>query len=167
MDDLRAAVDRAVAPAATTRLVTIDADDLVAADGWADHVALVAKAIMVDGTAVVDPLRLPLIEGIADTVVARDDLTVAADKRLREIWRVLCPAGIIVVVVPLPSSRSFNSLITQYFRRQRAADALAAAMFDVDTIAVVRAAMVVRAVKSDGLAPQRRRSVAAMRPASA
>ncbi len=165
MDDLRDAVDQMLPPTGATRLVTIDAGDLVAAGGEAVRLALATRRT--PGTALVDPLRLPLVGGIVDIIVARDDFAGADGRRLRELWRILGPAGVVVLIIPLPPRWSLKGLMTRYYRRGRVKGMLAAAMFDVERLAVLRAAIVVRAVKSDGLAPQPRGSGSPVRRATA
>ena len=164
----RAAVARAVMPTATTRLVTLDAADLVATDAVAAHLAFATPSQPAPlGTARVDPLRLPLIEAVADAIIAREALGADVPARLREFWRVLAPAGVLVLVVALPSTWSLRSMIVRRHHRGNVARVLAAAMFDLDTQAVVPGALVARAIKSDGLAPQQRRTATVIRRATA
>lgn len=171
MDDLRAAIDRAIAPTPATRLVAIDAAGLVASTALAVYVALVGPTaptgIDASRVAVADPLRLPLIEGVADVVLVRYAATADPVARLREIWRILAPAGRLVLVVPLPPPHHLKRLIFHDIIRRRGAGWLAAAMFTGGDWQTTTGGFVVVAGKSDGLAPPARitRSVQRRAPA--
>ncbi len=152
MDDLRAVVADFLALTPTTRLIAIDADDLVDAAPLAMFAAVGGSG---PRRVAADPLRLPFVAGLADRVLVRISASDEPAGRLREIWRVLAPAGGLVVVVPLPASRSLRSLVARRIVRRRVLRRLASAMFAVDGWQVGRGALVVRAGKRDGLAPAR------------
>lgn len=154
MDDLRAAVATALGLTPASRLIAIDAAALVDAAGLA-----VYAAVGSDGSprsVVADPLRLPFVAALADVVVVRDAFDDDPTTRLREIWRVLAPAGALVVVVPDPTRRSIKALIRRPFIRRRVGRQLAAAMFEITAWQAAAGGNIVRAVKRDGLSPQRR-----------
>ena len=155
MDDLRAAVDRALALTPGKRLIAIDASGLVDAADRAVYAAFGGAGVPSAGDrrAVADPLRLPLIEGVADIVVTRllpgDD----AVRRLREVWRILAPAGVVVLIVPLPPPHRIKRLIILNFVRRRIMRWLDASMFTAGEWQTTTAGFVVRAAKCDGLVP--------------
>ena len=105
---------------------------------------------------VTDPLRLPLIAGLADIVAARSTPSEAPDGRLRELWRVLAPAGILILIVPLPPPHSIKRLILQRRTRRRMTRWLDAAMFARGDWQATAGGFVVRTTKRDGLAPPAR-----------
>ena len=54
----------------------------------------------VPGSAAADPLRLPFVEAVFDRMLVTTALPVAdARAELRELWRVLAPAGLALLVV--------------------------------------------------------------------
>lgn len=165
MDDLRAAVATALALTPASRLVAIDAAGFVDAGALAVYAAV--GSFGAPRAVVADPLRLPIVAALADRVLVKYDATGEPDGRLREIWRILAPAGVLVLIVPLPTSHSLNSLIRRTFIHRRVARALAAAMFEVVSRQTVAGNLVVRAAKRDGLAPQRRATVAVQVPVRA
>ena len=167
MDDLRAVVATALALTSTSRLVAIDAGDLVEADTLAVYAAVATGPTSATRAVVADPLRLPFVAALADLVVARIDAASEPVARLREVWRLLAPAGALVLIVAGPSSHSLNSLILRQIIRRRVTRQLAGAMFEVAAWQVAGSAAVVRAVKRDGLAPQRRSVAAVQAPVTA
>lgn len=167
MDDLRAAVATALALVPASRLIVIDVPELVDAAALPVYAEVGAVAGETPRAVVADPLRLPFVAAIADLVLVKTDLVSEPQARLREVWRILAPAGALVLIVPLPTSLSLKSLIRRAFIHRRVARALAAAMFEVVSLKTVAGHLVVRAGKRDGLAPPRRSTVAVQAPATA
>lgn len=163
MDDLRAAVDRALALTPATRLIAIDAGDLVDATALEIYAAFGGPAAAAR-RAVADPLRLPLVEGLADLVLARIAAIGEPQRRLREIWRILAPAGAVILVVAMPRRYSFRRLFSHAFFRHRLARWLAATMFAAVSAQATEHALLVRLVKRDGLAPPAQVTVTVQRP---
>ncbi len=157
--DLRIAVARALALTPATRLLAVAADDLVDAETLAVFVALGPTAAG-PRSVVADPHRLPLVEGLADRALVRLAALGDPPTALREIWRVLAPAGWLVLVVPLPPRRSLRRPVVQRLRRRRTARLLATCMFEATSVEVTPTALVVRAEKRDGfgVAPVRRQA---------
>ena len=160
MDDLRAAVARALALTPATRLIAVDAVGLVDASDLAVYAGFErhGDASPAPGlrTVVADPLRLPLVEGMADFALIQFPARSSPVAQLREVWRVLAPAGIVVLIVPLPRPYSLKRLITGHIARRRIAGFLELAMFAPGEWRATTGAFVVRAAKRDGLAPPTR-----------
>ncbi len=150
--DLRIAVARALALSPATRVIAIAAGDLVDAGALAVFAAI-GPAAGGARSIVADPSRLPFVEGLADRVVVRLDALSDTRTVLRELWRVLAPAGWLVVIVPLPSRRSLHRPVVRRLRRRRVARLLAAAMFEGVAVEATQTTLVIRAEKRDGLAP--------------
>ena len=156
-DDIVTAVRAALPLQPTTRLLAMGGAEVlgaadIAAVAYAAFVGDVAWPDAVPSVAVVaDPLRLPFVEGVFDAALA---MTPVDAGRLRELWRVLAPAGVLVAVVP---RRSLIPRSTGIEGAQRSGRALAAlldaAMFEPDDWVRVAGVHVVRACKRDGLAP--------------
>ena len=158
MDDLRAAVASVLALTREVRLVAIDAAGLVDGGELAVYAAVAGAASDAPRSVVADPLRLPFVAAIADAVVARIGPDGEPQARLREMWRILAPAGVLVLVVPLPPGMSVGRLIARRMMRRRIAVWLAAALFEADRWQTVAGTIVVRAGKRDGLAPRQRQT---------
>lgn len=100
---VRAAVRPVLLTGASTRLLAIGAGPLL--DGFdratVERIAVVG-AVTAPGTVVADPAKLPFVEAMFDTVLVAHALETADSPRklLRELWRVLAPAGEAVLVVP-------------------------------------------------------------------
>ena len=157
MDDLRRAVARVLALTPAVRLVAIEAGDVVASDGLAVYAAVGGAG---PRRIAADPLRLPFVAALADRALVKIWHDDEPPGRLREIWRILAPAGVLVVVSPLPTSDSLNSLIRQRLIRRRVARRLVAAMFEPASVETVPGWLIIGATKRDGLAPQRGRAAA-------
>ncbi len=155
--EIRVAVRRVLALLPTTRLLACGAAGaLDAAD-----IAAVAYAAHVGGTVwpeggpsvavAADPLRLPFVEGMFDAALAMVALDPAA---LRELWRVLAPAGVLVAVVPrraiIPRDTGIDGTPHSRASLTRLLDG---AMFEAGDWVKVAGVHVVRATKRDGLAP--------------
>jgi SAM-dependent methyltransferase len=81
------------------------------------------------GGAVADPLRLPFVESMFDRALVCSPLpATSARGEMREIWRILAPAGLALLVVPARRPWHFNS---PGWRRARLAPLLHDAMFEV------------------------------------
>lgn len=167
MDDLRAAIDRALALTPATRLIAIDAAGLVAAGERAVFAACTRDATRDARGVVADPFRLPFTEAVADRVVARFDRRPEPKARLREIWRILAPAGTAVIVVRLPAIHHRSALILNCLTRRRWQRWLIEAMFDPGGWDRVGGALIVSATKRDGLSPPPLIAAAALHPARA
>lgn len=113
--------DDGVAPAATTptglerllaggrhiRLVVIGTPPgglAIPSLAGCERVARVARPeapVRAPGEIVADPLRLPFIEALFDRAIAATPLPeAAAAAELRELWRILAPAGLALLVIP-------------------------------------------------------------------
>lgn len=165
MDDVRGVVAGGLALTSLSRLIAIDAEGLVDDAAVAVHVATGRGGVL--RGVVADPLRLPFVAAVADVVVVRNDLHDEPQARLREIWRVLAPAGVVVLVVPLPVSHGIGRLIARRIVGRRVARQLAAAMFEPEASQVAEGSLIVRAGKRDGLASPRRATVAVHATAAA
>jgi SAM-dependent methyltransferase len=153
MDDLRAAVATALAPTPAPRLIAIDAEGLVDGAAFAVYAAVGPRGTAAPRAVVADPLRLPFVAAIADAVVVRTGTGSEPPARWREIWRVLAPAGTLVVVVPIASRLRLQRFVLRQLARRRLRRTLGAAMFEVVTWQTVAGGIVIRAAKRDGLAP--------------
>lgn len=102
-----------------------------------------------------DPARLPFVEAMFDVALVALDLA-QPQAFLRELWRVLAPAGVLIIAVPgwLAAIRDPRSaLSSRHHSRASLARLLDAAMFEVAAERRTGGWHVVRAVKRDGLAP--------------
>jgi SAM-dependent methyltransferase len=139
--EIRAAVRSMLPLNPTTRLLALGGTGVldVAAVAGIAHAALVADAPWPEGTASIairaDPLRLPFAAGLFDAALAMLPLDAAG---LRELWRVLAPAGILIAVVPRRSLIPHRAGLGGEPRT---------------TWTRVAGVHVVRAAKRDGLAP--------------
>lgn len=149
---------RAVLPLLpTTRLLALGAEGVLdAADTVAvAHAALIGASAWPEAApsvaAAADPLRLPFVEGVFDAALAMTPLDAP---RLRELWRVLSPAGVLVAVVPrralIPRDTGLDGAHHSHASLTRL---LEAAMFEAGDWTRVARVHVVRATKRDGLAP--------------
>ncbi|WP_219775599.1 hypothetical protein [Polymorphobacter sp. PAMC 29334] len=118
------------------------------------YAALVGDAAWPAGLSITvdaDPLRLPFVEGVFDAALA---MTPLEPPGLRELWRVLGPAGVLVAVVPrralIPRETGFGGA---HHSRSSLTKLLDAAMFEPGEWTKVAGVHVVRATKRDGLAP--------------
>jgi SAM-dependent methyltransferase len=140
----------------TTRLLALGGSAVLdAAD-----VAMVAYAALVGEAAwpgtglsiavAADPRRLPFVEGVFDAALAMTSLDAPG---LRELWRVLGPAGVLVAVVPrralIPRETGIDGA---HHSRASLTKLLDAAMFEAGDWTKVAGVHVVRATKRDGLA---------------
>ncbi len=151
--DLDAAVSAALALTPATRLVAVGAHDLIATDDLAVFAAFMPAAAPGPRVLVADPARLPLVEAIADrALVQLGGLATPPAVVLRELWRVLAPAGWLVVVDPLPPfHRLGHALVTRLHRRRITEIVTTGHLFEVRAVTVTRTALVIRADKCDGL----------------
>ena len=121
-----------------------------------------------DGGAVADPTRLPFVEALFDRALVTTPLpALTARAELREIWRVLSPAGLALFIV---KARRPWQLGAPGWRRGALEPQLADAMFEV--LAWTIAALPDRhhqilVGKRDGLQPTMIGRVDAMVPAAA
>jgi SAM-dependent methyltransferase len=155
--EIRAAVRAALPLQPTMRLLASgSATVLDAADvARVAHVAMVGDTAWPDGAASVvvaaDPRRLPFVAGMFDAALAMTPLDAPG---LRELWRVLAPAGVLIAVVPRRSLLPRNTGLDGAQHSQRSLTRLLdAAMFEPDRWTRVAGVHVVRATKRDGLAP--------------
>jgi len=102
---------------------------------------------------IADPVRLPLVEAVADRALV--GLGVLDDPAaLRELWRVLAPAGSLVVAAPLPRHGALgSSLLTRLLRHRVTRRLTVHRLFEPVEVAATRTALVIRADKRDGLSP--------------
>lgn len=116
---------------------------------------------------VAQPNRLPFVEALFDEAIVTSwaagasavDTDIAIV--LREIWRVLAPAGSLILAVP---SRRTWPLARAGSSRGELTRALDAAMFEPRDWVKADGCHVVRAAKRDGLAPVGRVAAAIARP---
>lgn len=149
---------RAVLPLMpTTRLLARGAEGVLAAADTATvaHAAMIGAAAWPGGAPSVavaaDPLRLPFIAGLFDAALAMTPLDAGS---LRELWRVLSPAGVLVAVVPRRSLIPRDTgLDGAHHSRASLTRLLEAAMFEAGAWTRIAGVHVVRATKRDGLAP--------------
>ncbi len=141
----------------TTRLLAMGAEGVLDAIDTAAvaHAALIGSSAWPEGTSSVavaaDPLRLPFAEGVFDAALA---ITPLDASRLRELWRILSPAGVLVAVVPrrslIPRDTGLDGAHHSHASLTRL---LEAAMFEASDWTRVAGVHVVRVTKRDGLAP--------------
>ena len=155
--EIRAAVRSMLPLNPTTRLLALGGTGVldVAAVAGIAHAALVADAPWPEGTVSIairaDLLRLPFAAGLFDAALAMLPLGAAG---LRELWRVLAPAGILIAVVPRRSLIPHRAGLGGEPRTSRGLTRLLIdAMFEPDAWTRVAGVHVVRAAKRDGLAP--------------
>lgn len=119
---------------------------------------------------VAQPDRLPFVEALFDQAVVAnwtaDTSSTGTDlaTMLRELWRVLAPAGTLIVAVP---SRRAWPLARAGSSRGELTRALDTAMFEPLDWVKADGCHVVRAAKRDGVAPVGRVTAATTRPALA
>ena len=150
----------------TTRLLALGGSAVLepADVAMVAYAALVGDAAWPDAgpsiTVAADPLRLPFVEGVFDAALAMTPLDAPG---LRELWRVLGPAGVLVVVVPrrllIPRETGLGGA---HHPRASLTKLLDAAMFEPGEWTKVAGVHVVRATKRDGFAPIGVRGAAAL-----
>lgn len=140
----------------TTRLLALGGSTVLEAD----DVCMVAYAALIGDAAwpgiglsvavAADPHRLPFVEAVFDAALAMTSLDAPG---LRELWRVLGPAGVLVAVVPrralIPRETGLDGV---HHSRASLTRLLDAAMFEAGDWTKVAGVHVVRATKRDGLA---------------
>ena len=149
---LRTATTGALRLTAATRLLGIRDDGLLDATPVTDlaHCATVSTAG--PRAVVADPCRLPFVAALFDTALVRVADAAVLPAELREVWRVLAPAGIVVVVARDLLGGLLDRDVAGFTAR-RLTRVLAAAMFEAGEVHAAAHYLVVRAHKTDGLAP--------------
>ncbi len=130
-------------------------------------VQVVRLGEMAPGRIVADPLRLPFTEALFDRIVTTTVLPeVQARAELRELWRVLAPAGLVLLVV---KARRRWQLKAPGWHRDALDPLLADAMFEVldwRVEVLPERWHLILVGKVDGLAPQQIGRVIATRPSA-
>ena len=107
-----------------------------------------------EGSVVANPQRLPFVEALFDrALVCRTWGEDSAAAELRELWRVLAPAGIAVVCI---AARRGWEIGVEGWRRKALAAALEDAMFEVlgwEVVSLTARYHLVLVGKRDGLRP--------------
>ena len=201
---LRAALGPLVRAGATTRLLAIGAGPLLDIDPASVERVVLAGATPrawpatgLNCAIAADPAHLPFVEAIFDQAIVVHALEASESPRalLRELWRVLAPAGELVLIVPNRSSLWALTEATplgegRTYGRRALGRTLDDAMFEIVERRTVLAAPpiaalawseallariapgfggvhLVRAAKRDGLAPVGKIRVTAATPAPA
>ena len=107
------------------------------------------------GAVVVDPLRLPFVEALFDVAVVTDALEAsdAPAVLLRELRRVLAPAGVAWIVVPRRRLSLSHGAPGHHFSRARLDRLLVEAMLEPVDWQTIGAAYLVRAEPRGGVSP--------------
>ena len=149
---MRDTVRRELRLTPATRLLVLRGDGLLDAAEAADLAHVADVGVGLPCAVVADPCRLPFVAALFDTALVGGSDAVVLPAELREVWRVLAPAGVVVLVVRglLGGLLDGN---TDGFTARRLTRTLADAMFEADEVHPVAHHLVVRAHKTDGLAP--------------
>jgi SAM-dependent methyltransferase len=118
--------------------------------------AVFALAVRVgpDGSVMAAPDRLPFADALFDRVILNKALIEGGERaQLREVWRVLAPAGQLGIIVPAALPLDFRE---HRWRWSELELLLSDAMFDIDeaeTTVAPRRRHLARCSKRDGLRP--------------
>lgn len=148
------------------RLLVVGAVDILSPEevGEVAHLAIVTGTTAPwpeSGSSVAlaaDPARLPFVAAMFDQVVATNSFDTPLETVLREVWRVLAPAGTLVLAV---YRRGRWPLGRPGMSRRALLGFLDGAMFEAIEWQQVDDRHIVHATKRDGLAPIGRSTVAA------